>query len=61
MQTDLLKQLQAEGRQLDSEIMVEEARIGDFKRQTTKDWMALKFGGLVELAEKLQVNLTERN
>lgn len=55
MQRDLLKQLQDEIRQLDSDIMVEEARLGDFKRQTTKDWMALKFGGLVEFAEKALV------
>lgn len=42
-------------RQLDSTILIEEARLGDYKRQTTKDWMALKFGGLSELAEKMMV------
>lgn len=55
MQQDLLNQLREEMRQLDSTILVEEARLGDYKRQTTKDWMALKFGGLSELAEKVMV------
>ncbi|KAG8856250.1 hypothetical protein FRB96_006562 [Tulasnella sp. 330] len=53
MQTDLLNRLRDEMRQLDSDILVEEARISDYKRQTTKDWMALKFGGLLELAQKV--------
>lgn len=55
MQQDLLRQLREEMQQLDSTILVEEARLGDYKRQTTKDWMALKFGGLSELAEKVMV------
>ncbi|KAG8911391.1 hypothetical protein FRC01_005732, partial [Tulasnella sp. 417] len=55
MQRDLLAQLRDEIRQLDSTIIVEEARLGDYKRQTTKDWMALKFGGLSELAEKVMI------
>jgi hypothetical protein len=42
-------------RQLDSEIMTEEARIGDFKRRATKNFMALKLGGLLEFAEKATV------
>ncbi|KAG9036812.1 hypothetical protein FRB95_007910 [Tulasnella sp. JGI-2019a] len=53
MQTDLLNRLRDEIRQLDSDIMLEEARLSDYKRQTTKDWMALKFGGLLELAQKV--------
>ncbi|KAG9043388.1 hypothetical protein FS837_009674 [Tulasnella sp. UAMH 9824] len=55
MQRDLLNQLREEMRQLDSTILVEEARLSDYKRQTTKDWMALKFGGLSELAEKVMI------
>ncbi|KAG8891280.1 hypothetical protein FRB99_003730, partial [Tulasnella sp. 403] len=54
-QTDLLKQLKDEMKQLDADILVEEARLSDYKRQTTKDWMALKFGGLVELSEKVEI------
>lgn len=52
VQTDILQKLQDEIRQLDSEIMTEESRLGDFKRTETKNWMALKFGGLLELSEK---------
>lgn len=51
-QTDLLQTLQNEIRGLDSEIMTEESRLSDFKRIETKNWMALKFGGLLELSEK---------
>lgn len=56
MQTDLLNKLRDEMRQLDSDIMLEEARLSDYKRQTTKDWMALKFGGLLEFAQKVVVS-----
>lgn len=59
-QQELLHQLREEIRQLDSTIIVEEARLGDYKRQTTKDWMALKFGGLSELAEKAMVRSPPR-
>jgi hypothetical protein len=52
MQTDLLAQLKDQIRTLDTEIITEEAAIGDFKRRTTREWMALKFGGLVECTEK---------
>ena len=30
-------------------------RLGDFKRTSTKNWMTLKFGGLLELAEKATI------
>lgn len=30
-------------------------RLSDFKRTTTKNWMILKFGGLLECAEKATV------
>jgi hypothetical protein len=36
--------------------MTEEANLGDFKRRTTKVFMALKIGGLLELAEKATVS-----
>ncbi|KAG5637063.1 hypothetical protein H0H81_005944 [Sphagnurus paluster] len=52
MQTEALNALRAEIRTMDSDIMTEEAAIGDFKRTMTKSWMGLKFGGLVECAEK---------
>ena len=30
-------------------------RLGDFKRTQTKNWMALKFGGILECAEKATI------
>ncbi|KAK0199702.1 hypothetical protein DFS33DRAFT_1388008 [Desarmillaria ectypa] len=52
MQTDTLNQLRDQIRSLDSDIMTEEASLGDFKRSTTRSMMGLKFGGLLELSEK---------
>jgi hypothetical protein len=52
VQTDILHRLRDEIRQLDTEIMTEEARLSDFKRSTTRSWMGLKFGGLQELSAK---------
>ncbi|KAK0186395.1 hypothetical protein F5146DRAFT_1142754 [Armillaria mellea] len=52
MQTDTLNQLRDQIRSLDSDIMTEEAALGDFKRSTTRSMMGLKFGGLLELSEK---------
>jgi hypothetical protein len=52
MQTDSLNVLRAEIRSLDSEIMSEESTLGDFKRTTTRQWMGLKFGALLECSEK---------
>ncbi|KAF5367286.1 hypothetical protein D9615_010459 [Tricholomella constricta] len=52
MQTDSLNALRAEIRSMDSEIMTEEAALGDYKRSNTRAWMGLKFGGLLECAEK---------
>ncbi|KAH8830724.1 hypothetical protein DL96DRAFT_1594084 [Flagelloscypha sp. PMI_526] len=57
MQTDTLNQLRDQIRQMDTEIMAEEASISDFKRTSTKMWMALKFGGLQEVTEKGTVRL----
>ncbi|KIO22334.1 hypothetical protein M407DRAFT_28129 [Tulasnella calospora MUT 4182] len=55
MQQEQLNQLREETRQLDSFLLTEEAQLGDYKRQTTRDWMTLKFGGLSELAEKVMI------
>ncbi|KAJ6498498.1 Eisosome component PIL1-domain-containing protein [Mycena vitilis] len=51
-QTDVLNGLQAQIRQMDSEIMTEEAALGDFKRSSARALMGLKFGGLGECCEK---------
>lgn len=51
-QTEQLNRLREEIRGLDSEIMREEAAIGDFKRSATRAWLGLKFGGLLECCEK---------
>jgi predicted RNase H-like nuclease (RuvC/YqgF family) len=52
LQTDALNVLRAEIRSLDSDIMSEEAALGDFKRTTTRQWLGLKFGALLECSEK---------
>ncbi|KAF8580310.1 hypothetical protein K439DRAFT_1415439 [Ramaria rubella] len=54
-QTELLTKLRDEIRQLDTEIMVEEARLSDFKRMSTRNFMALKLGGLLEFGEKATI------
>lgn len=41
--------------QLDTEIMDSEARLSDHKRVATKSALSLKFGGLLELAEKATI------
>ncbi|KAI0372011.1 hypothetical protein BV20DRAFT_941050 [Pilatotrama ljubarskyi] len=51
-QTDLLNRLREEIRALDTDIMNEEAKLGDFKRSSARHWMGLKFGGLLECCEK---------
>lgn len=52
MQTDTLHKLRDEIRQLDTEIMMEEARLSDFKRSSVRSFMGLKFGGLQELSAR---------
>lgn len=52
MQMDTLNQLRDQIRSMDSEIMTEEAAIGDFKRAASRGFMGLKFGGLLECCEK---------
>lgn len=54
-QTDLLNQLRDQMRSLDIEILTEEAGVGDFKRSASKHFLTLKFGGLLEFAEKATV------
>ena len=54
-QTETLQRLRDEIRQLDTDIMTEEARLGDFKRTTTRTLMGLKFGGLHELSSKAMI------
>lgn len=51
-QTELLTRLREEIRELDSEIMTEEAKLGDLKRTSAREWMSLKFGGLQEFCRK---------
>lgn len=55
-QTDLLNRLRDEIRQMDAEIMAEEANLGDFKRSSVRSWMGRKFGGLLECCEKGSVS-----
>lgn len=57
-QTDLLLGLRNQTRDLDAEILAEEASLGDFKREATRNWMTLKFGGLQEVCEKGLVGYT---
>jgi len=52
MQNDLLNRLRDEIRAMDSDIMSEEAALGDFKRTASRMWVGLKFGGLLECCEK---------
>ncbi|KAF8900730.1 hypothetical protein CPB84DRAFT_1778775 [Gymnopilus junonius] len=52
MQTETLNRLRDEIRTMDSDIMLEEAALGDFKRTATRMFMGLKFGGLQECCEK---------
>jgi len=54
-QVELLNELKQEGRQLEIDILKEEAAIGDFKRRTTREFMGLKFSGMSELAEKITI------
>ena len=51
-QSDLLAKLKDEMATLDLDITVEEAAIGDFKRNAVRDWMTLKFCGLVQCSQK---------
>jgi hypothetical protein len=50
-QTEILSRLKEEIQAIAAEILTEEASLGDFKRTATRNWMSLKFGGLVEFCE----------
>jgi len=52
VQNDLLSRLQTEIRSLDTDLMVEEAALGDFKRSASKAFMGLKFGALLDCCQK---------
>ncbi|KAI0001128.1 hypothetical protein BJV77DRAFT_261918 [Russula vinacea] len=48
----LLEGLRNSIRELDSEIMTGEAKLGDLKRTSAKIWMTIKFGGLQDAVVK---------
>ena len=52
LRTEALNGFLEELREMNLVIKAEEAALGDFKRTSTKMWMGLKFGGLVECCEK---------
>ncbi|KAF8729270.1 Eisosome component PIL1, partial [Rhizoctonia solani] len=54
-QVELLNELKEEGRRLEIDIVNEEAAIGDYKRRATREFLGLKFAGMVELAEKTTI------
>ena len=56
-QSALLEGLRNSIRELDSEIMTGEAKLGDLKRTLAQFWMTLKFGGLEECCRKGIVRL----
>jgi hypothetical protein len=56
-QSALLEGLRNSMRELDSEIMTGEAKLGDSKRTLAQFWMTLKFGGLEECCRKGIVRL----
>jgi hypothetical protein len=56
-QSVLLESLRNSMRELDSEIMTGEAKLGDLKRTLAQFWMTLKFGGLEECCRKGIVRL----
>ena len=51
-QKESLVHLQEEIRKMDAGVMFEETALNNFKRTSTKAWMGLKFGGLVECCQK---------
>jgi len=55
MQADILNRLREDIRTLDTDIVIEEAALGDFKRTVTRMWMGLKLGGLMECCQKGRV------
>jgi DNA repair ATPase RecN len=59
-QTETLNSLREQSKMMDSEIMTEEAALSDSKRTLTREFMSLKFGGLLELSEKGMVSMSQR-
>lgn len=57
-QADSLNRLREDIRVIDTEILNEEASLGDFKRASAKNWMGLKFGALADCCEKGLVRAT---
>ena len=57
VQTALLEGLRNLIRELDEEMMTEEAKLGDLKRTLVQFWMTLKFGGMEECCRKGIVRL----
>ena len=55
--TETLKSFREAAREMNSKIKLEEAALADYKRTSTKMWMGLKFGGLVECCEKGAVRI----
>ncbi|KAH7107820.1 Eisosome component PIL1-domain-containing protein [Auriculariales sp. MPI-PUGE-AT-0066] len=54
-QTDILARLREEMRILDVEILTEDAALSDYKRATAKHFLTLKFGAILEFAEKATI------
>ncbi|KAI0725111.1 hypothetical protein C8Q72DRAFT_889146 [Fomitopsis betulina] len=52
VQMDHFNKLRGEIRIMGTDIMAEEANLGDYKRVTAKAWLGIKFGGLLECCEK---------
>ena len=55
--TEALNNFRDTARDMNSKIKLEEAALADYKRTSTKMWMGLKFGGLVECCEKGAVRI----
>jgi hypothetical protein len=55
--TEALHSLRQALREMNSAVKLEEAALGDFKRTSTKIWMGLKFGGLLECCERGAVRI----
>jgi DNA repair exonuclease SbcCD ATPase subunit len=55
--TEALNSYRQAAREMNSKIKLEEAALADYKRTSTKMWMGLKFGGLVECCEKGEVRI----
>ncbi|KZT19420.1 hypothetical protein NEOLEDRAFT_1142097 [Neolentinus lepideus HHB14362 ss-1] len=50
-QMDLINKLREEIKDVEGEILAEEAALGDYKRVEVKEWMGIQFGGIGECGE----------